>query len=68
MCFRNSFVNLSPQLTDDQKKKMAEVGKELAAVQREMMKKVNGMLTPAQKEKLAAQMRPQRKKGKAKDK
>jgi hypothetical protein len=55
-------VESALKLTDEQKEKMAEPGKELLALQRQAMKKVMAMLTPEQKEKMKAKMAPQRKK------
>ncbi len=47
-------------LNDEQTEKLAKVGKELMAIQRGMMKEVNGILTAEQKEKLKAQMAPKK--------
>lgn len=58
----------SVELTEEQQAKMADLGKELQAFQREVMKKSLSILTDEQKEQLKAKMAPARGKGKGKGK
>ena len=55
-------IESSLKLTDEQKEKKAKVDKQLLKLQRQMMKKLRGILTPEQKETLAKKMWPKRKK------
>lgn len=59
-------VEAAVKLTDEQKKKMDELGKEMLAMQRGAMKKVMAMLTDEQKEKVKKAMMPKPKKEGAK--
>ena len=59
-------VEAALKLDDEQKEKLAKIGKELTTVQRGMMKKINGILTPEQKKKLTTAMGRQGGKGKKK--
>jgi Spy/CpxP family protein refolding chaperone len=54
-------VESAVKFTDEQKEKMAPIDKRVGKLQRQMMKKVNGILTPEQREKLAKQLAPKRK-------
>jgi Spy/CpxP family protein refolding chaperone len=49
-------VESSVKLTDEQTQKMNKVGQEIAALQKEMMKAVMGVLTPEQREKIKEKM------------
>ena len=55
-------IEASLKLTDEQKEKMDKLAPQIAALQKEMMKVIRGILTPEQQEKLKAKMRPPRKK------
>ena len=55
-------IEAALKLTAEQKEKMDKLAPEIAAVQKEMMKEIRGILTPEQQEKLKAKMRPPRKK------
>ena len=55
-------VESSIKIDDEQKEKLAAVGKELQAIQRAVMKKIVSSLTPEQKEKLKEKLVPVRKK------
>jgi Spy/CpxP family protein refolding chaperone len=52
------------KLTDEQKEQMAKIHEELVPIHRQMMRKVRGILTPEQQEKVKAKMRPNVKKEK----
>ncbi len=49
-------VESSVKLTDEQTEKMNKVGQEIAALQKQMMKGVMGVLTPEQREKVKEKM------------
>jgi len=53
-------VEAAIKLTDEQQKKLDKVAQEMTATHRAMMKKVMGILTAEQKEKVRKQMMPQR--------
>ena len=61
-------VEAALKLDDEQQEKLAKIGKELTTVQRGISKKVNGILTAEQKEKLKAEMAPKNRRGKGKKK
>ena len=60
-------VQSAIDLTDEQQKKMNKLVPEIRAVQRQMMKSITSMLTPAQKEKMKQLRRPRKKKAKKTD-
>lgn len=51
------------KLTDEQKEKLLKLEQESLAIQREVTKEIVGVLSPEQREKFQAKMRPDRKKG-----
>lgn len=53
-------VNAAMKLSDEQAEKMAKLAEDVKTAQRELVKKMNGMLTDEQKEKFKAEMMPGR--------
>jgi hypothetical protein len=60
-------VQSAIELTDEQQEKMNRLVPEVRAVQRQMMKSIANMLTPAQKEKMKQLRAPRKKKAKKTD-
>ena len=57
-------IERAVNLSEEQQKKLAAIGKEVNGIYRAMTKKVSKMLTDEQKEELKKAMAPQRKRGK----